>query len=62
MLRAGKCWGLGANAVGYSFAKDRARCDLCNRKAFTVLWFEIDRALCDKCAIARHLNCPCLVA
>ena len=62
MLRNGKCWGLGANAVGYYFAKDRVRCDLCNRKATNVLWFEIDRGLCEKCAIARHINCPCLIA
>lgn len=60
MIANGKCWGMGANAVGYYFAKDRARCDSCNQKAITVMWFEIDRALCDKCAITRHANCPCL--
>ncbi len=53
------CWGLGAEAVGYYFERDRARCDNCNRKAITPLWYALDRVLCEKCAIARHANCPC---
>ncbi len=45
------CWGLGAEAVGYYFHRDRARCDNCNRKAIIRL---IRR-------IQSTRNCPALI-
>ncbi len=53
------CWGHGAEAVGYYFDRDRARCSNCNRWAVTPLWFPLDRVLCEKCATVKHANCPC---
>ncbi len=63
------CWGLGAEAVGYYFERDRARCDNCGRWAVTPLWYNDQadafayafnlRVLCEKCAILKHTNCPC---
>ena len=44
--------------MGYYFHRDRARCDNCNRKAITPLWYP-DRVLCEKCATLKHANCPC---